>query len=76
MYIYERIYKLMTLKSLSPAQISPELWLPLEITRMTHRDLQDTYKQTQVYTDQRGQSCGQESQRRICQNGPDKGDGA
>lgn len=48
--IYERIYMLMTLKLLSPAQISPELQMPLEIILVDHRNLQDTEKQAQVDT--------------------------
>lgn len=41
---------LMTLKLLSPAQISPELQMPLEIILVDHRNLQDTEKQAQVDT--------------------------
>lgn len=40
------------MKSLSSAQISPELWLPWRPPWMCHRDLQDTEQQAQD-TDQK-----------------------
>lgn len=51
------------MKSLSSAQISPELWLPLETTPMCYRDLQDTEQQAQD-TDQKGQSGRQDKPRK------------